>query len=333
MSDETRVLVTGGAGYIGSHAVLALRSAGMSVVVIDNLSTGRRSAVPQDVPLVVGDVSDSRLVADTLARHAISAVMHFAGSIVVPDSIRDPLGYYQNNACASRALIATCVEYGVQRFIFSSTAAVYGIPAVVPVPETAPTLPINPYGTSKLMTEWILRDTGSAHNLRHACLRYFNVAGADPDGRSGQSTREPTHLIEASMHAALGLRAGIEIFGDDYDTCDGTCIRDFIHVSDLAEAHVLALHWLARGGRSEIFNLGNQRGHSVREVVETVQRVTRRRFKVRIGQQRAGDPACLIATAEKARQILGWRPCRTQLETIIADAWHWHEQEYLAIAS
>ncbi len=327
MVNSNPVLITGGAGYIGSHAVLAFRDAGMPVVVLDDLSTGRRERVPGDVPFVEGDAGDGALVPDLIASHGIAAVVHFAGSIVVPESMADPLKYYRNNTCASRALIEACVAGGVRRFVFSSTAAVYGMPAAVPIPEDAPTVPINPYGASKLMTEWILRDTAAAQDFTYVALRYFNVAGADPEGRSGQASASATHVIEVASHAALGLCDGFEIFGDDYDTPDGTCIRDYIHVCDLVAAHLLALRHLDGGGPSATLNLGNERGFSVREVVEAMQRVSGRNFPVRTGPRRPGDPARLIADATRARDLLGWRPERANLDTQIADAWRWHQEQ------
>ncbi|RMD61786.1 MAG: UDP-glucose 4-epimerase GalE [Alphaproteobacteria bacterium] len=318
------VLITGGAGYIGSHAVLAFLEAGYPVVVLDDLSTGHRDAVAGTAVFVEGDAGDPHLVSDLIARHGITAVIHFAGSVVVPESVADPLKYYRNNTCVSRTLIETCIAHGVNRFIFSSTAAVYGMPTVVPVAEDAPTVPINPYGTSKLMTEWMLRDAAAAHDLRYVALRYFNVAGADPQARTGQRAEIATHLIEVATRAALGLLDGMQIFGDDYDTPDGTCIRDYIHVSDLAEAHVLALRHLESGGETAVLNLGNERGFSVREVVETVQRLSGRTFSVTMAPRRAGDPACLVAATARARETLGWRPQRAGLETQIADALRWH---------
>ena len=327
MTNSQLVLITGGAGYIGSHAVLAFQEAGWPVVVLDDLSTGRRERVPAETPFVQGDAGDAILVGEVIQSHGITTVVHFAGSIVVPESLTDPLKYYRNNTCVSRALIEACVAGGVRRFVFSSTAAVYGMPENVPIPEDAPTSPINPYGTSKLMTEWILRDTAAAADFDYVALRYFNVAGADPQGRSGQATQIATHVIEVASHAALGLREGFEIFGDDYDTPDGTCVRDYIHVTDLAEAHLLAVRYLEGGGDSTILNLGNERGFSVREVVETMQRVSGQGFPVRVGPRRPGDPARLIADAARARKVLGWRPQRADLETQILDAWHWHQKE------
>ncbi len=327
MGESQPTLITGGAGYIGSHAVMAIRDAGLPVVVLDNLTTGRRDRLPADVPFVEGDAGDAELAGDIIQSHGIATVVHFAGSIVVPESVTDPLKYYRNNTCTSRNLIEASVAGGVRRFVFSSTAAVYGMPEQVPIAEDAPTVPINPYGASKLMVEWMLRDTAAAADFNFVALRYFNVAGADPQGRSGQATKNATHVIEVAGQAALGLRDGFEIFGDDYDTPDGTCVRDYIHVSDLAEAHLLAVRYLEGGGRSATLNLGNERGFSVREVAEAMQKVSGRDFPVRIGPRRPGDPACLVSSAARARDLLGWRPSRTELETQIADAWNWHQKE------
>ena len=323
----TSILITGGAGYIGSHAVLAFREEGYGVVVLDDLSSGRREAVPEDVTFIEGNAGNQDLLAEIFRQHGVAAVVHFAGSIVVPESITDPLKYYRNNTCVSRNLIQACVDSGISRFVFSSTAAVYGMPDEVPISEDAPVRPINPYGTSKLMTEWILRDTAAAHEgFAYAALRYFNVAGADPEGRSGQTTKQATHLIEVASHAALGLRDGLEIYGDDYDTPDGTCMRDYIHVTDLVEAHVLALKHLEGGGATAILNLGNGQGYSVRQVAEAVRRVTGREFEVRVAPRRPGDPARLVADPARARALLGWAPKRGVLETQIADAWRWHRK-------
>lgn len=320
------VLVTGGAGYIGSHAALAFRESGYGVVVLDNLSTGRREVVADDIPFVQGDVADRAIVDSLIGDHKISAVAHFAGSIVVPESVSDPLKYYGNNTCASHTLIQACVAGGVKKFIFSSTAAVYGMPETVPVSEDSPQVPINPYGASKLMTEWVLRDTALAHDFNYVALRYFNVAGADQQGRSGQNTKVATHLIELANQTAAGRRDHLVIFGDDYETPDGTCVRDYIHVSDLVDAHVLALRYLESGGTTGVFNLGNQRGFSVREVVDTVRRVTQKEFEVRMGPRRAGDPAELVADATAARKVLGWTPKRADLEIQIGDAWRWQQK-------
>ncbi|MEE8189794.1 MAG: UDP-glucose 4-epimerase GalE [Kiloniellales bacterium] len=320
------VLITGGAGYIGSHAVLAFRAAGYETVVLDDLSSGRREAVPGDVAFVEGGAGDRALVSRVLQDHGVAVVVHFAGSIEVAESVADPLKYYRNNTCASRSLIQACVEAGIGRFVFSSTAAVYGMPDEVPIPEEAQTRPINPYGTSKLMTEWILRDTAAAHEgFAYAALRYFNVAGADPEGRSGEDHDPETHIIPLVLQTALGQRAHIKIYGDDYDTPDGTCIRDYIHVTDLAEAHVLALRHLEGGGATAVLNLGNGEGFSVRQVIETARRVTGRDFEVLTAPRRPGDPARLVADPARARALLGWAPKRGELETQIADAWRWHQ--------
>src|SRR5215510_1134269 len=280
------VLVTGGAGYIGSHMVLALLDAGERVVVLDNLTTGFDWAVPEGVPLVIGETGDQTLVAALIAEHSVDAIIHFAASIVVPDSVADPLGYYRNNTVNSRSLIECAVKGGVRHFIFSSTAAVYGNPECVPVREDDATVPMSPYGWSKLMTEIMLRDAGAAHGLRYAILRYFNVAGADPCGRTGQSTQGATHLIKVAVETALGLRPQIEVFGTDYPTPDGTCIRDYIHVSDLVGAHSDALAYLRAGGASATFNCGYGRGFSVREVIETDKSISGEDFKVELAARR-----------------------------------------------
>jgi UDP-glucose 4-epimerase len=343
MSDRRNILITGGAGYIGSHAVLAFRAAGYATVVLDDLSSGHRQALPDGVALVEGDAGDRALVSRTLRDHGIEAVVHFAGSIVVPESLADPLKYYRNNTCASRSLIQACVAAGVRRFVFSSTAAIYGMPETVPIPEHAPAVPINPYGASKLMTEWILRDTAAAADsggksggksggnfggdFGYVALRYFNVAGADPQARTGEDHDPETHLIPLVLQTALGRRAGFTIYGEDYDTPDGTCIRDYIHVADLVDAHVLALRYLEGGGAAAAFNLGNGAGFSVRQVVEAARRVTGRDFEVRIAARRDGDPARLVADPARARDILGWTPKRDDLETQIADAWRWHRKQ------
>jgi UDP-glucose 4-epimerase len=325
--DRQAVLVTGGAGYIGSHAVLALRDAGWPVVVIDNLSTGFRWAVAGDAVFAEGDIADEALVARLIAEHRIGAVMHFAGSIVVPESVADPLGYYENNTVKSRTLIASAVKGGVGRFIFSSTAATYGIPDHVPVAEDAPTRPINPYGWSKLMTEQMLRDASAAHPLDHVALRYFNVAGADPQGRAGQSTAGATHLIKVAVEAAIGKRGHVDIYGTDYDTPDGTGVRDYIHVSDLAAAHVLALETLvAEPGRSHVMNCGYGRGFSVLEVLDAVDRVTNVTIERRLKPRRAGDPPALVADNARIRATLPWRPARDDLDTIVADALAWERR-------
>jgi UDP-glucose 4-epimerase len=320
------VLVTGGAGYIGSHMVHALVDAGERVVVLDNLTTGFDWAVAKGVPLVVGESGDQARVAALIAEHKVDAVIHFAASIVVPDSVADPLGYYRNNTVNSRALIETAVKGGVRHFIFSSTAAVYGNPARVPVREDDPTIPMSPYGSSKLMTEIMLRDAGAAYGLRHVILRYFNVAGADPLGRTGQSTKGATHLIKVAVESALGRRPKMDVFGTDYPTPDGTCIRDYIHVSDLVRAHLDALTYLRGGGASVTLNCGYGRGFSVIEVIETVKRVSGVDFKVEIAQRRAGDPAQIVAASDRARAALAWQPQFDDLATIVTHALAWERK-------
>jgi UDP-glucose 4-epimerase len=320
------ILVTGGAGYIGSHMVLSLLDAGETVVVLDNLSTGFRWAVPSKATLVVGDVGDQDLVRTVIRKHSTSAIIHFAGSIVVPDSVVDPLGYYHNNTVKSRALMEVAVETGVKTFIFSSTAAVYGNPKGIPVGEDAELKPMSPYGSSKLMTEIMLADTSRAHDLRYVALRYFNVAGADPEGRSGQSTPQATHLIKVACETALGKRRFMEVFGTDYPTPDGTCVRDYIHVTDLARAHMAALEYLRNGGTSDVFNCGYSRGYSVQEVVNAVKKVSGRDFEVRLSGRRLGDPASIVAASNKIRETLGWKPQHDNLETIVAHALSWEEQ-------
>ena len=318
------VLVTGGAGYIGSHAVLALLDAGWPVVVIDTLVTGFRWAVPDAAVFVEGDIADQDLLARIIAEHRIGAVMHFAGSLLVPESVRDPLKYYLNNTVKSRSLIESVVHAEVRHFIFSSSAATYGVPETVPVPESAPTLPINPYGTSKLMTEWMLRDVSAAHPLNYGALRYFNVAGADPHGRSGQSTAGATHLIHVAVEAVTGRRDGVAVFGTDYDTPDGTGVRDYIHVSDLAAAHVAALDALiASPEENLVLNCGYGRGYSVTEVLDAVDRVTNAPVARRIEARRPGDPATLVADTAAILQRLPWRPRHDDLPTIIAHALAW----------
>jgi UDP-glucose 4-epimerase len=320
------VLVTGGAGYIGSHMVHELRDRNERVVVLDNLVTGFDWAVPTDLPLVVGDVGDQDLVAHIIREHEVTAVIHFAASVVVPDSVADPLGYYRNNTVNARALFESAIAGGVRHFIFSSTAAVYGNPAKVPVNEDAPPSPMSPYGSSKLMAETMLRDAGSAHGLGYVILRYFNVAGADPQLRTGQSTRGATHLIKVAAEAAVGVRPRIEVFGTDYPTPDGTCIRDYIHVSDLVRAHSDALAYLRGGGASVTLNCGYGRGFSVLEVIDTVRKVSGKDFRVDIAPRRAGDPAQIVASADRARATLGWRPRLDDLPTIVRHALAWQEK-------
>ncbi len=317
------VLVTGGAGYIGSHMVHKLRDRGEPVVVIDNLSTGFREAVPQAVPFYRGDIANQSLVQQIIRDHDVNAIIHFAGSVVVPDSVADPLGYYENNTVKSRALIAVAVESDVRHFIFSSTAAVYGEPEVNPVSETAPLRPVSPYGASKMMTELMLADTAAAHDLEYVALRYFNVAGADPQGRCGQSTPRATHLIKVACETALGKRSRMAVFGRDYDTHDGTCIRDYIHVTDLARAHWDALAHLRGGGRSDVFNCGYTHGYSVIEVIDSVRAVAGVDFEVGDDVRRPGDPPALVADSAKLRDTLGWRPQLDNLDTIVSHALAW----------
>ncbi len=317
------VLVTGGAGYIGSHMVLALADAGEDVVVIDNLSTGFWWAVAPQAKLVEGDIGDADFLARLMAAYKFDAVVHFAGSIVVPDSVSDPLSYYLNNTVKSRTLLASAVKAGIPRFIFSSTAAVYGNPLAQPVFETAAPAPISPYGTSKLMTEWMLRDTHAAHGLNYVALRYFNVAGADPKGRSGQSTPRATHLIKVACQTALGQRPFMDVFGTDYDTPDGTCLRDYIHVSDLISAHMDALSHLRRGGESGIFNCGYGKGYSVLEMIRAVEKAHGGPIKANRVARRAGDPAAIVAGADRVKAILGWKPKFNDLDTIVASALAW----------
>lgn len=321
------VLVTGGAGYIGSHAVLALKDAGWPVAVIDNLSTGFRFAIPDDVPLYEGDIEDSELLARIFQEQGTGAIMHFAGSIIVPESVEDPLKYYHNNTVKSRALIEAAVQAGIAHFIFSSTAATYGIPDVPAVKEDTPTRPINPYGWSKLMTEQMLSDSAFAHPLNYCVLRYFNVAGADPHARTGQSTAGATHLIKVALEAALGKRDAVAVFGTDYDTPDGTGVRDYIHVSDLAAAHVLALQALIeQPDRSLTMNCGYGRGFSVLEVLDAVDRVTNQKIERRMQARRAGDPGSLISDPSRIRATVPWQPQHDNLDTIIAHALAWERK-------
>jgi len=327
MTTKVPVLVTGGAGYIGSHAVLALQDAGWPVAVIDNLVTGFRFAVPEGVPFYEGDIADEALLARIFAEQGIRAVMHFAGSVVVPESVENPLKYYLNNTVKTRALLAAAVEAGIPHMIFSSTAATYGIPDESPVREDTPRRPINPYGTSKLMTELMLADIASAHPVNYCALRYFNVAGADPDGRTGQSTAGATHLIKVAVEAALGKRDSVSVFGTDYDTPDGTGVRDYIHVSDLAAAHVLALEALIeKPERSLTMNCGYGRGFSVLEVLDAVDRVTNRTLVRHMEPRRAGDPDALISDNALIKATLPWTPRFADLDTIVAHALQWERK-------
>ena len=320
------ILVTGGAGYIGSHMVHALVDAGESQVVLDNLSTGFRFLIPSFVPFVAGSTGDRDLVVRTLQQHRVTDIIHFAASIVVPESLRDPLGYYRNNTMNTCSLLDAAVEAGVKHFIFSSTAAVYGNAGDAPVKESAPTPPISPYGSSKLMSEIILHDVARAHELRFVVLRYFNVAGADPRLRTGQSTAGATHLIKVACETALGRRAKLEIFGTDYPTPDGTCVRDYIHVSDLARAHLAALAHLRRGGSSATFNCGYGRGASVVDVIEAVRRASGNDFPVEVSARRPGDPASLVADVSRIHATLDWQPQFANLDTIVTHALAWERR-------
>jgi UDP-glucose 4-epimerase len=319
-------LVTGGAGYIGSHTVYALLDRGDTVVVLDNLSTGVRAQVGEAAGFAQGDIADSALVRELIAKHHIDAVIHFAGSIVVPESVADPLAYYENNVVKSRALIGTCVEAGVRNFIFSSTATVYAEDAPQPLAESAPTGPISPYARSKLMTEWMLQDVARAHDFRPIVLRYFNVAGADPKGRTGQSSPNATHLIKRAVLAALGRVPHLDIFGTDYPTPDGSGVRDYIHVSDLAAAHLLALDALRAGASAETYNCGYGHGASVREVIASVERVIGRAIPVRESPRRPGDPQTLISDPRRIKAALGWAPQHDDLDFIVRSALEWERR-------
>jgi UDP-glucose 4-epimerase len=320
------VLVTGGAGYIGSHMVHALADAGQSVVVIDNLSTGFSAFLPHGVPLFIGDAADENLVEGVIAAHHVDAIIHFAGSVVVPDSMRDPLAYYRNNTTTTRNLLNAAVKSGVKRFIFSSTAAVYGNPDHMPVTEETATRPLSPYGSSKLMTEIMLHDVASAHGMNYVVLRYFNVAGADPQARIGLATVGATHLLKIAVEAATGQRAKIDVFGTDYPTPDGCCVRDFIHVSDLVQAHGAALSYLRGGGVSTTLNCGYGRGYSVLETIEAVRRVSGRNFAVQYAERRPGDIMTMIADTGRIRATLEWTPQYDDLDTIAAHALAWEEK-------
>ena len=317
------VLVTGGAGYIGSHMALRLGDAGEPTVVLDNLTTGFDWAVDHRATFIQGDASDMEFVGGVLREHKISEIIHFAGSIIVPESVTDPLKYYRNNTATSRNLLEAAVKAGVERFIFSSTAAVYGMTGLAPVEETTPLSPMSPYGRSKLMTEWMLADVAAAHPIKYGVLRYFNVAGADPQGRSGQSTPFATHLIKVAAQTALGQRQKMDIFGTDYPTPDGTCVRDYIHVTDLIEAHKLLLDHLRAGGESTTLNCAYGQGYSVRQVIDTVKAVSGVDFRVDEGPRRAGDPASITATGQKVRAELGWVPQHDDLTEIVRTALDW----------
>jgi UDP-glucose 4-epimerase len=322
---QKAILITGGAGYIGSHVLLQLQARGERVVAIDNLYTGFRQAVGT-APLVVGDVGDRDLLAGVLREHGIDTVMHFAANTIVPESVREPLKYYGNNTCATRNLLETCMRHGVRQLVFSSTAAVYGTPAGGIADETMPVAPVNPYGSSKLVSEWMLRDLAAVSDFRYVSLRYFNVAGSDPLGRIGQSTRAATLLIKVACEAIVGKRPHVSIFGTDYATPDGTGVRDYVHVEDVARAHLDALDYLRRGGGAAIFNCGYSHGYSVREVLESVQRVAGRTLVIRQEPRRAGDPPTLIARAERIRSQLGWAPQFDNLDAIVDSALRWEQK-------
>ncbi|HEX3844528.1 MAG TPA: UDP-glucose 4-epimerase GalE [Steroidobacteraceae bacterium] len=322
---QATILVTGGAGYIGSHVVLQLRARGERVVVLDDLSRGFRQAV-LDAPLVVGQVGDRETVLRVLREHGVDTVMHFAAFTIVPESVSEPLKYYGNNTCSTRSLLQTCQEAGVKHFVFSSTAAVYGIPADGMAAENTPTAPINPYGTSKLMSEWMLRDVSAASSLRHVALRYFNVAGSDSQCRVGQATPKATLLVKVACEAVIGKRQHVSIFGTDYPTPDGTGVRDYIHVEDLATAHLNALDYLRGGGASTVLNVGYGHGYSVREVLQSVERVAAQRLAVVEEPRRAGDPPALVARADRIRQELGWQPRLDDLDTIVRTALAWERR-------
>lgn len=320
------VLVTGGAGYIGSHTAYALADAGLDFAVIDNLSTGFSSAVPEGAPLYIGDAGDPNLVENVIDAHDVDAIIHFAGSVVVPESLRDPLAYYANNTMTTVSLLRAALRKGVKRVIFSSTAAVYGNPDVLPVAEDAPTRPLSPYGMSKLMSEIMIHDACAANGLQFVILRYFNVAGADPQGRTGLSTDGATHLLKVAVEAASGKRAAIDVFGSDYPTADGTCIRDFIHVSDLAAAHVAALAYLRRGGASTTLNCGYGHGYSVNEVVSAVKAVSGANFSVRQAPRRDGDIMSMVADTRRIRATLDWMPQYDDLAQISEHALVWERK-------
>jgi len=322
-----KILVTGGAGYIGSHVCKALSKKGHEVIVFDNLEYGH-SDLARWGTLVQGDLLDRAVLASVFRKYSPKAIMHFAAYAYVGESVTDPAKYYRNNVLGSLNLVEAVREFGVKNFIFSSTCAVYGTPARVPISEDMALNPINPYGNTKLVIEKLLEDYGEAYGIKSVRLRYFNAAGADPDGEAGEDHTPETHLIPLVLDAAMGLREAITIYGDDYATPDGTCLRDYIHVTDLADAHVLALEYLIKGGRTRAINLGNSQGHSVKEVIEQVKKVSGCEFKVRVGPRRPGDPPSLVGSNRMAEKVLGWSPRRSEIKTIIEDAWRWHRQRF-----
>jgi UDP-glucose 4-epimerase len=330
MPSQPTILVTGGAGYIGSHAVLTLQQAGYDTIVLDNLSNGHRELVEQTlkVRLIVGDTSDRALLDNLFKETEIAAVMHFAADIAVGESVSNPAKYYRNNVAGTLTLLEAMVAASVQQFVFSSSCALYGVPQFVPLTEDHPQAPISPYATTKWMVERILQDFEVAYGLRSVSFRYFNASGADPQGRLGEDHQPETHLIPLVLLAALGQQEAISIFGTDYPTADGTCIRDYIHVSDLAQAHSLGLQYLLKGGQSNVFNLGNGQGFSVREVIETASQVTGKSIKVIERERRAGDPPILVGSSDKARQVLSWQPQYPQLRDILTHAWQWHQKRH-----
>ncbi|XGV94935.1 MAG: UDP-glucose 4-epimerase GalE [Leptolyngbya sp. BL-A-14] len=327
---QATILVTGGAGYIGSHAVLALQQAGYRVIVLDNLVYGHRDIAETvlKVELIEGDTNDRPLLDKLFATHNISAVMHFAAYAYVGESVTDPAKYYQNNFVGTLTLLEAMLAASVKHFVFSSTCATYGVPQVIPIPEDHPQHPINPYGATKLMVERVLTDFDKAYDFKSVCFRYFNAAGADPEGRLGEDHSPETHLIPLVLQTAMGLRDSIAIFGTDYPTPDGTCIRDYIHVTDLAQAHVLGLSYLLNGGDTTIFNLGNGNGFSVREVIEMARQVTGREIPAIEHPRRPGDPPALVGSGDRARQVLGWNPQYADLHTLISHAWSWHQKRH-----
>ena len=327
MKTESTILVTGGAGYIGSHAVRQLKKAGHNTVVLDNLVFGHREFVDAH-ELYVGDLSDSHLLKTIFSENKIDAVVHFAAYALVGESVTNPSKYYHNNVASTLNLLDAMIEHDVKKIIFSSTCATYGAPVEIPISENHPQLPINPYGQTKLIVENILHDYDTAYELRSICLRYFNAAGADPDGGIGEDHDPETHLIPLVLDAALGIRPTVTVFGHDYPTEDGTCIRDYIHVTDLADAHILALTYLSETNKSDVFNLGNGNGFSVDRVIETARAITGRAIPVTRGARRAGDPAVLIGSSEKARRALGWKPAFNSLDQIISTAWNWHQSRF-----